>query len=55
MIIVMKLSFPKNSLSKMFFVHSKIMKKQTCSDFSGLKSLFEKLCFRDGDECEVLA
>ena len=31
----------------MFFVHTKT-KKPAFSNYSGLKSVFEKLCFRDG-------
>jgi len=40
-------SFSKNSVVKMFSVHTKT-KKPAFSNSSGLKSVFEKLRFRDG-------
>ena len=40
-------SFSKSSVFKMFSVHTKI-KKPAFSNSSGLKSVYEKLRFRDG-------
>ena len=46
--IIVTSSFTKSSIFKMFSVHTKTDAKPAFSNSSGLKSVFEKLCFRDG-------
>ena len=45
--IILILSFPKSSVFKMFSVHTNFKAKSAFSISSGLKSIFEKLRFRD--------
>ena len=44
---IVKPSFSKTSVFKMFSVHTRTQSRHFLN-FSALKSVFEKLCFRDG-------
>jgi len=47
-VIIVTSSFPKSSVLKMFSVQTKTHAKSALSNSSGMKRVFEKLCFRDG-------
>ena len=49
--IIVTSSFSISSVYKMFSVHSKTRSQLFQLNSSGLKSVFEKLCFRDGLVC----